>query len=331
MELELVHSASEEDRQNIVEALLAAGVNKDAVADNSYTATMSAALYGQLPILNVLLAAGAGLEFRDADGQTALHLAAVGENPDCIEAILSAGADINARDENEGTALHCAAVGSPACVRVLIAAGADTGVQDTDGFTPLQIAIRAALFVGEADEEIRARITCAVILAEDGADPRSHPTDLTVIVPTPVAAAARRRLARLLPDAVEAAKRLAINPAHVKAFEVLGAPHSVVALMRACAVLLSAEDAVQTMGDPTQKLCAAEASGGLISARRQSGSDVPVWGQPELMGILAIARHQALLVCTAEARAAVEAAQRAVEADREHQQMLVDTRLAPVV
>ena len=229
---------------------------------------------------------------------------------------------------------RCLVVGS------LLFMGANPEALDNGGFTPLQRAIRIASEAeaagededeDEEDEEDRQRkasqmLQCAVFLAHKGADPLPHPTDAAVLMPAPVAKAALSRLAELQPEAAAAA----CAPGAVYTST------EIATLVSSRAASLRAAEALAHSGDPIRKLRAAEETGGLFSERRKRSREAeglgrrtqqPQWGKPELMGILAIARHGMLMRAEAEAAAAAAAAAAAVVAARERQEVLVAARL----
>lgn len=127
----------------VVDALLDAGADLDARAEESYLVGYSPLHYaGANPnptVTAALLDAGADVHARSQRGRTPLHEAAASaSNPAVIELLAAAGADVNARDASGYAPLHSAAWYNhrPAIVTALIAAGADVNARDPDGFVP---------------------------------------------------------------------------------------------------------------------------------------------------------------------------------------------------
>ena len=69
--------ASHEGHLDIVEALLAAGANKNGTDNYGYTPLIRAARKGRVEILKTLLSAGAAKDKADTYGQTALWMASL--------------------------------------------------------------------------------------------------------------------------------------------------------------------------------------------------------------------------------------------------------------
>ncbi|MEZ5850060.1 MAG: ankyrin repeat domain-containing protein [Hyphomicrobiaceae bacterium] len=119
----------------MLEALLAAGANPDAIWDNGMTMLR----WGDAQTARVLLKHGANVHHRDAHGWTALHDA---RTPEKVRALVAAGADINARATPPAgdpgplpyTPLQSALMSrNVELVRTLIELGADPKVRDGDG------------------------------------------------------------------------------------------------------------------------------------------------------------------------------------------------------
>ena len=100
-----------------------------------------AAMFSTTPaIVTALVKAGADVNARAENGWTPLHAAGTSKTPAIVTALVKAGADVNARNENGGwTPLHVAAGNSttPAAVTVLVKAGAEVNARDENGATPL--------------------------------------------------------------------------------------------------------------------------------------------------------------------------------------------------
>jgi ankyrin repeat protein len=107
-----------------------------------------------LNIVNALIAAGANVNAINDDGYTPLHNAANGDI-NIVNALISAEADLNIRNVWGSTPLHIAArrsrrrpwmaLTSPASEAVvdLLLAGADYNIRNNNGFTPLEEAQRS--------------------------------------------------------------------------------------------------------------------------------------------------------------------------------------------
>ena len=98
-------------------------------------------------IVQLLLRAGADPQAVDNEGLTPLHRGAVNSNPVVTAHLLAAGADPNALDNEGYTPLHHSAAGGAngRVIARLLAAGADPLAESNDGRTPLHSALRYAV------------------------------------------------------------------------------------------------------------------------------------------------------------------------------------------
>lgn len=144
-------------RQEVMDLLLARGLNVDVRDEHGRTALIRAAGCNHVGVLEILLEKGADVNARDRDDNTALICAAgvppmtafCGEPACNIEAmyfLLKHGADVNARNKNGATALMAALnIGMHRWdrgVELLIARGADVNAATSNGTTALKLAQR---------------------------------------------------------------------------------------------------------------------------------------------------------------------------------------------
>ena len=128
-------------RLSDVNALLAAGANKEAAMTDGATPLLVAALNGHLPVVNALLAAGANKNSAMTSGATPLYIAAQNGHLHVVTALLEAGANKEAALTSGVTPLHVAAQnGHLPVVNALLAAGANKDATTTNGATPLYVA-----------------------------------------------------------------------------------------------------------------------------------------------------------------------------------------------
>ena len=128
----------------MVSALIEAGA--DVNLEGSYRAT--ALHYAthtdsddQIAIVNHLIRAGAEVDAVDLDGMTPLHCAAMHDRYDVAQILIDSGADINATDDAEDTPLHLAVCyDKPNTVDVLIKSGVQLNMKNSQGKTALEFA-----------------------------------------------------------------------------------------------------------------------------------------------------------------------------------------------
>ncbi|MFD4986890.1 ankyrin repeat domain-containing protein [Streptomyces sp. NPDC058374] len=123
---EELFSAVFEADEDLVAALLGAGVSPEAADAGGGTVLHSAAVAGQAPVVRLLLAAGADPDRRTAEGEIPLCGAACWGRTEVVRALIAAGADPGAADEPGPTALVWAAEGGHAATAAaLLEAGAE--------------------------------------------------------------------------------------------------------------------------------------------------------------------------------------------------------------
>ncbi|MFD6829857.1 hypothetical protein CH313_05970 [Streptomyces sp. TSRI0384-2] len=122
---EELFSALYEADEDLVAALLGAGVSPEADDGGGGTALHSAAVAGRAPLVRLLLAAGADPDRRTAEGELPLCGAACWGRTEVVRALITAGADPDGADEPGPTALVWAAEGGHAATAAaLLEAGA---------------------------------------------------------------------------------------------------------------------------------------------------------------------------------------------------------------
>jgi hypothetical protein len=125
------------ENPEVLKALIDAGTEIDAQADEGWTALMYATWYSNnSEIIKVLIDGGAEINAQSDDGMTPLMKAALGnENLEIIKMLLDAGAEINARNNDGMTPLMWAAWlnENPESVLLLLQAGADSTLSDSEG------------------------------------------------------------------------------------------------------------------------------------------------------------------------------------------------------
>ena len=157
--------ASQHGHKPVVEALLAAGADKDAKTPVGATSLHIASHQGHLPVVEALLAAGADKEAKEQSGATALVIASQAGHLTVVVALLAAAADKGATTPNGSTALHMAMAtcgdGCLAVVQALLAAGVDKEAKTKGGFTALMyasykgyLAVVEVLLAAGADKEM---------------------------------------------------------------------------------------------------------------------------------------------------------------------------------
>lgn len=110
-------------------------------ADRRFTPLMRAAKEGRLDIVEALLASGVDIAVSNADGCNALWLACYNGDHALIERLIDAGIDINRQNGNGATCLMYVASNSKHdLVKLLLEKGADPGLKNFDDFTARDLA-----------------------------------------------------------------------------------------------------------------------------------------------------------------------------------------------
>jgi ankyrin repeat protein len=112
--------------------------NKDTY--NYGKALVMAEYFGKDDIADALLAAGASVNEKDDKGNTALHYAALHEHFNIVQQCIVKKSNINAVNHEGNTALHMAFLkGNRDIVEYLIKQGADLSIKNKEGNTPIQL------------------------------------------------------------------------------------------------------------------------------------------------------------------------------------------------
>ncbi len=140
-----LHNAAEKGQVQVVEALLAAGVDVDIHTDDEYgcyTPLHCASYAGHVEVVKTLPAAGIDVDVNAEYGEvwTSLYKASEKGHVKVVKALHAGGANVNAEylGGDRWTPLHEATVKSHVeVVKALLAAGADVNAKDKYGETPL--------------------------------------------------------------------------------------------------------------------------------------------------------------------------------------------------
>lgn len=131
------------DKPRLLETLIRAGVNVNALDSHGRSALMLHSFLGDsADIVKMLIAAGADVNHKNPHGETALMYALRRGRTENAEALIAAGADVNVQAINGDTPLmYCANIywdeDKIDCTQLLIGAGADINIQNEDGETIL--------------------------------------------------------------------------------------------------------------------------------------------------------------------------------------------------
>jgi len=138
----ILHAASENGFQDIVECLISSGADVNAVDSRGVTPLHCAAFKGFESCVELLISSDAKVNIRNSGNETPLHWAAGQGHRNVAESLVLKGSVINYPDCKGFTPLHCAVNnGQISVVEYLIKNGADIQVADTKGTTPLHTAV----------------------------------------------------------------------------------------------------------------------------------------------------------------------------------------------
>ena len=109
---------------------------------NGYSALHIAARQGHVDIVEYLLAQGIEVDLQDRRGHTALHLAVWGQHEDIVDLLISHGANANHnKGQGQVTPLHVAAKrGNKVIAEKLLKAGADINLTNHNRLTAVNLA-----------------------------------------------------------------------------------------------------------------------------------------------------------------------------------------------
>ncbi len=139
--LTLLMIAAENGHASVVEVLLKAEANVNAVDSKGFTPLHVAAENGHASVVEVLLKAKANVNAVGSEGWTPLHVAAENGHASVVEVLLKAEANVNAVGIEGCTPLHFAAGnGHVDIVNLLLEKGANVNAVDRYGKTPLDYA-----------------------------------------------------------------------------------------------------------------------------------------------------------------------------------------------
>ena len=114
-------------------------------ADGRFTPLMRAAKLGRLDIVDELLALGVDLEVVNADGCNALWLACYSGSHEVIDRLIAAGISIDRQNGNGATCLmYVSSNSKPDLVKLLLEKGANASLKNFDDFSALDLAASVA-------------------------------------------------------------------------------------------------------------------------------------------------------------------------------------------
>lgn len=110
-------------------------------ADRRFTPLMRAAKEGRLDIVDELLALGVDISVTNADGCNALWLACYNGSHAIIETLIAAGIDLDLQNGNGASALmYVSSNSKPDLVKLLLEKGANPTLKNFDDFSALDLA-----------------------------------------------------------------------------------------------------------------------------------------------------------------------------------------------
>lgn len=142
-----LHVAAENGKKDIVESLLNAGAQINAIAASSKnTALILAASNEHEGVVKLLLSKGADVAMKNMYGTTALHESALASSLPVLKLLIDNNADVNEVNNKGSSALHfvCYEGKDSAAMNVceaLVAAGANIDDQDNRGMTPALVCV----------------------------------------------------------------------------------------------------------------------------------------------------------------------------------------------
>eukprot|EP00698_Gefionella_okellyi_P014893 TRINITY_DN4153_c0_g1_i1.p1 TRINITY_DN4153_c0_g1~~TRINITY_DN4153_c0_g1_i1.p1 ORF type:complete len:486 (+),score=111.22 TRINITY_DN4153_c0_g1_i1:30-1460(+) len=151
-----LHRAAMKGHCDVVQILLDAGSDVNAVDQDGWTALHIACRGGFTDVANALMLRGADTEALTADNMTPLYCAALAGMIDCARLLLDAGVSPGVPDKQDSTPLHLS--DNAAMTNLLLEHGADINLKNADGYTPLHISA------------INGWIANAQVLIDHGAD-----------------------------------------------------------------------------------------------------------------------------------------------------------------
>ena len=114
-------------------------------ADGRFTPLMRAAKEGRLDIVEELLAAGVDIGVTNTDGCNALWLACYNGSHALIERLIAAGIDLDRQNGNGASCLmYVASNSKPDLVKLLLEKGANPRLKNFDDFSALDLAASVA-------------------------------------------------------------------------------------------------------------------------------------------------------------------------------------------
>ncbi|XP_077867211.1 uncharacterized protein LOC100372378 [Saccoglossus kowalevskii] len=139
-----LHLAAEHGKSEVLEYLLGAGADKDALSTDGSSALHFAAKGGHEDCVTLLIKNGADIDERDNEGRTALHVGAEEGHPHIVELLIRSNAEINAETSKEMSPIHLAANnGHTTVIKVLILHGCDIDTSNNQNNTALHMAALA--------------------------------------------------------------------------------------------------------------------------------------------------------------------------------------------